>query len=709
MKLHTKIGRQLESLLTKDDSSYGRLTKIDVMDGRDIIYINFTPTSLCQYRAYDIRNIEPIIITLEKDSRPVVFSNRDDFPVTSHQNPSVDGHRELCLFELSYNELKHLLDGSFLLRQIDDWLCKVASNELHGTTQPIEPYFMPVYDTVVFNNVFDTTFFLRPFEVGGRKYNIQENQQQTNKDFRVLHLPFNLEVETDNIIRPLPQNIQELSECFSDFGFGDKIVETVLAIDPTISGNDQVNKMRILMSLIIKKTLNSDDGSRSEFEYRCILTSKSIGQIRRPLGLNQSSPGLQSLADIDIEHCNWYQNFDRSLAAIYNGIYDHPARKCHILQIGVGAVGSQILDNCIKAGFGNWTLIDKDIFLPHNVARHRLDARFFGNHKTRLLEDLIKRTYADEESVARKISYPIDVLDSEHEIIVSKLIEESDIILDTAASPAVSKFIAIDNDHNKRVVSFFMNPSGTSAIALIEDKERICRLDTIECEYFKRLIDNPEQHRHHFDRTDKVYYSASCRDSSAIISQDLVAMFSALCSKKLKKLTKSESAEVLIWNETGDGITVDTFTPALYTREERKDSEDNTWTIFISSVVMKELENMRLEAGTVETGGVLIGGMDKFRNIIYVVGNIPAPDDSIRTPTSYIRGCKGLPKKIENVERLTHNSLGYIGEWHSHPGANTEKSNDDDKLHESIKEFTSSNCSPAIMIIVGSCGYSLFI
>jgi proteasome lid subunit RPN8/RPN11 len=59
--------------------------------------------------------------------------------------------------------------------------------------------------------------------------------------------------------------------------------------------------------------------------------------------------------------------------------------------------------------------------------------------------------------------------------------------------------------------------------------------------------------------------------------------------------------------------------------------------------------------------------------------------------------------------KLTHSTLGYIGEWHSHPGVDTEKSADDIILHDSMKDYMFDICSPAVMIIVGSLGSGIYL
>jgi len=707
MELQTKIGRQIEFLLSNDNSIYGHITDKRIEDGCDIISVNFTPTSLCQYRDFDIQNTEPLIICVEEGLRPKVFASRDGFPLTPHQNNASNGHQDLCLFDLSYEELKPLLDGSFLLRQIDDWLCKAASNELHGASQPIEPYFLNTNSAVVSTGQMDSAFYLKTRSINERTYFIQENQANNPTSFPVIHIPLNIDVETDNIIRPLPSNLDELVGCFPSHNIYDDIVKGLLLIESTLKFKNEVSNSRILLSLLISKTMKNDN-NRNELEIRCVITTMKFGQIRRFFGLDISNPGECNLSSIEIEVHGYCYELDNELAAMYNGVYNHPARKANILQIGVGAIGSQVLSNCVKAGFGQWTIVDNDIFLPHNVARHKLDVGNFGSYKSDILEGFIREIYKSGESRTEKISYPINILDPNNHKTVEKLIQTSDFILDTSASSAVSRSLAIDYNHDKPIMSFFMNPAGNSAIALIENEDRSTRLDTIEYEYFKRIVDTP-RYTEHFSRTETVYYSASCRNSSAVISQDSAAAFSALCSKKLKNALITKSAEILIWTENEDGIALDTFKPSQYCKQEIADSYGATWCVFISREVETEIEEARKAAKGVETGGILVGGIDKSRNIIYVVKNIPAPDDSIHAPTSYIRGCKGLPEKLNNISSLSHNTLGYIGEWHSHPSSDTRMSSDDSLLHTAMKDFTSNNCSPAVLIITGNCGYDIYI
>jgi hypothetical protein len=377
MELKTRIGKQIESLLSQNKSVYGKITDKKLEDEYDLIFVDFTPNSLCQYRVYDIQNTEPIIICVSENVRPAVFPTREDFPMTAHLNIKDDGRKELCLFDLTYEELKSVLDGYFLLRQIDEWFCKTASNALHESTQPIEPYFAYPENTIVLSQKKDPIFYLHLCEVNGRNYYVQRSQQGNKNDFQVICIPVHITIETDNIIRPLPQTFKELSEFFPEYKLGEKIMKTIIEIETTAHDKNNLYKTQILLLLTITKTMKNQP-ERSGFEVRFALIKTSVGQMKGFLTNFENS-----LSDITIENYGYCDDFNADVAAMYNGIFNHPAKELKLLQIGVGAIGSQILNNCVKAGFGQWTFVDNDIFLTHNVARHKLDVDYpFGSYKS---------------------------------------------------------------------------------------------------------------------------------------------------------------------------------------------------------------------------------------------------------------------------------------------------------------------------------------
>ena len=83
---------------------------------------------------------------------------------------------------------------------------------------------------------------------------------------------------------------------------------------------------------------------------------------------------------------------------------------------------------------------------------------------------------------------------------------------------------------------------------------------------------------------------------------------------------------------------------------------------------------------------------------------IEAPEDSIHTPVSFVRGFGGIRKEYERITALTYHQVRYLGEWHSHPNMPNRPSTTDDKQYEEMSAEQQSQDLPFIQIILGKNG-----
>ena len=79
--------------------------------------------------------------------------------------------------------------------------------------------------------------------------------------------------------------------------------------------------------------------------------------------------------------------------------------------------------------------------------------------------------------------------------------------------------------------------------------------------------------------------------------------------------------------------------------------------VYISDAVSKEIQAMSDASPAKETGGCLFGSYDRDHNSIYVYYMVPAPQDSIHTPVSFVRGFNGLTAEYERITRLTYHQV----------------------------------------------------
>ncbi len=129
------------------------------------------------------------------------------------------------------------------------------------------------------------------------------------------------------------------------------------------------------------------------------------------------------------------------------------------------------------------------------------------------------------------------------------------------------------------------------------------------------------------------------------------------------------------------------------------------WTVAVSADLIQGIVADRREAGSLETGGILVGAWDRVRRRVYVVGHYAPPPDSVSETTGFVRGAAGVYQTLEAVQRRTAGNLTYIGEWHSHPpGHRSQPSADDRVLLRWIGEVLVYLDVPALMLIAGEDG-----
>ena len=683
--------------------------------GVETLYIEIDAIELPQYPVVEVKRTEPIWIEVLDEGIPIIYC-RDDFPVVPHLNVYEDGKKSLCLFDVPYYDIKHLFNASWLLKRIVEWFSLTARGELHQKNQPPEPFFPFVNDRVILNPGFHKNIFIRLEKktspngvVTLRNTDIQSGKGEI---YGFIIVTSN-NADRENIINFLPKTLGDLDEAFGyslleQITPGVELLWNVLHCPEKYKElfNQSLNLLKNCKVLLLVKTSIYRDGVEETSHFKFFTISEKLSNLISNLGYKIEKNklikknNLDNYKDLKIFPYEIHYNVDRKYAQLLTkSIKSDDSLK--YMQIGVGALGAQIANNCIRSGFGEWIYLDDDEFLPHNIARHCLTREYLCDKKA---ESMVKYAntvlFQDECSSYRAIKS--NMFDEATQIEIQNEFSNVHMVVDTSASIAVERKIALDYKNAPRCMSLFMNPSGTSLVMLREDINRSVKLDTLEMQYY-RLIVNTEVLNNHLQLSDRVIYSTSCRGSSLVFSQDMTAIFSGIGSKAIKQASIENFARVCIWYE--DGLE---FKCCEDTGELFEEIEYNEWTIKISTSVENRMRFLRSEKLPNETGGILIGSFDFFRKICYVVDILLAPIDSKEYPTAFIRGSKGLKKQIECVEKFSMGNLYYIGEWHSHPNNNTNASDDDRVLLKSISEFTNAECIPGVMIIVGEDDYQIY-
>jgi len=105
----------------------------------DEVIIYETEPVVNQNPKNDIRYVERLYVRFDSSDTyiPEVYSLRPDFPEVPHLMVSnTEFPRQLCIYELSYNELKLNWRSKVFIEDIRNWLTLTARNELHQANQP---------------------------------------------------------------------------------------------------------------------------------------------------------------------------------------------------------------------------------------------------------------------------------------------------------------------------------------------------------------------------------------------------------------------------------------------------------------------------------------------------------------------------------------------------------------------------------------------
>lgn len=685
-----------------------------------------------QRTAHDVRRRERIAAVFREDDAfvPEALALRPNFPSVPHVNSLnltflKEFPRSLCLYDELYSELKLTWTSIAFVKRIREWLALTARGELHAEDQPLEPLLIgsPVM-LVLPSDLFDEDertpemLTARVVEHGGKVRAViagyASDGPQERHALRYVAASLVGEPQEHGVIESTPTTLRELRDALKRAGM-DLFEELHTRLDSWRGSKDlaQLLDMELLLIVALPKT-RDEAGPVEASDVWAFVCKESAGRLGERLGVWQAHGGHLGVLlgaeaielrgeDVPLLPLNVNYALSRQKAAELSG-----AGRCEdnrIVVIGVGALGSQVFMNLARAGYGEWTQVDPDDLLPHNLVKHELTGRDVGRPKVEALAEA-----ANETIDGAPIATPIvaDVLaPGEHEEVIQEALKNADAILDASASVAVARHLARSADSPARRVSLFFNPSGTAGVMLCEDSAREIPLDWLEMHYYRELISNPELRDHLRRPTARIRYARSCRDLSSSLPQELVAQHAAIGARAFRGVLAANSAGISIWRTNKEDLSVEHLKVAPTEVVERQIGE---WTVVTDRSLLDRVANTRLEKLPNETGGVLVGTHDMQRKILYVVDVLPSPPDSTEWPNLYIRGSKGLARRVEEIGEITDRQLGYVGEWHSHPRGHTPSpSSDDRKAFAWLQEYMDLDGLPATMLIVGQDDSALYV
>lgn len=722
-ELRNPLARQIASALLAD--SVSGVTLLECRRSPAEVMVVDVQAEIVQRPVHDIRDVERLALVFspsgEDGSIPDVLALREDFPVgIPHQNLRFwERPVSLCVLDEPFQQARLQWTPVRFFALIRQWLELTARGALHGDDQPLEPLLADGEGWIILPSALAVVphdsaasgggvrlEFDRCTEAHGKPVLVaRETKEGAKGSAEWVGARFVAQPRTHGPIRKAPRTLQELHALLAGaetdlLGWLRRELKS-WALDPSTL------KAKFLLIVHVPKR-RSESTEIESTETWVFITNLTVAQVGIEAGaweLTGGVPGGLVVApegkdgrDVKIGLGYSFFTPTRTELARFSG--DGASDERELVAVGAGALGGQVIMNSARAGFGRWIIVDDDVTLPHNIARHVLPREAVGYPKATAVATLTNGL-VDTPSVHRSIR--ADVLDPKTQAAaLADVYSRAGAIVDMSASVPVARMLALDVDGATRRVSLFLSPSGDDLVLLAEDVSRGIRLDALEMQFYRSVAFDERLQGLYTDESVRVRFGRTCRDVSAQLQSATVASLGAIAARALQQVLDTDGARIAIWRSSRENFAVAYVeVPPAGVQEVTV----NGWQVVTDDSLLSKLRDARAAKLPDETGGVLIGHFDLLRRRVYVVDSIPSPSDSREARTSYIRGVYGLLEAARDVEKNSAGQLHYIGEWHSHPaGFGCNPSGADRELFRWIGEVMRAEGLPPVMLITGEHG-----
>jgi len=670
-----------------------------------------------QHPIYDVRPKETVSVCFlpGRQSAPGVVVARDDFPDTPHQNIVPEGFPSmLCIDDRPWQDVRSGYTASELVTRISNWFAKAGQGELHGDDQPFDPFFgyssphqiiltsdgISALDAGRKLNVWtaDATgrfLLVTSFEADGSP------QQVTN----VHIVQVDVEPQQMKRIRRAPRSLPGLFTMLTerDSSF---LARLRTSVEEWFEAGKRDDDTKWIFCVLARfPQIHPRTGEVGATKPMAFLSHVSPGQIGVALGVldrNDSphgadiryvrnlfpDPDIGRLSGFDVQVAQVHMEMDAHAAAEITG--HEAADKRSAVLIGAGSLGSALAELLTREGFFEWTVVDDDALLPHNLSRHILDRRHLGRQKAPCVAERLLSIRSD----AAPNAFVENVLSEKISDGLANVLGRADLILDASASVPVSRFLSDYGSDARRLCAFF-TPDGKSAVLMTEATDRSTTIRDVEADYLREVLMNPTLETH-FTSGQQMRYTGACRALTSKIPTSRVGILTALIASGISKGVALSHPALQIWTVSeDDAVEAIRLLPAVSTRNIGE------WKVLIPDSLRAELVDRRAAALPNETGGPVLGLVDFEAKIITAVHAPASPSDSVGKPTSFTRGTVGLRKIIEKAEKRSGGQVRYLGEWHSHPsGTSAAPSSVDVGQIYDLSLISDIDGLPAISLIV---------
>ena len=318
--------------------------------------------------------------------------------------------------------------------------------------------------------------------------------------------------------------------------------------------------------------------------------------------------------------------------------------------LGVGAIGSHVAEQLVRAGIGRLRLLDGDLLWPTNLIRHAAPP---GTPAA------TPKTVALKEHLAQYPWIDIDLPDPGEGYRwtiagLTEALESADLTIDATGHAGLAELAArVAHDAGRDYVSVALFRGGSVA--------RIRRQ--------ARDDDTPLLQRPHLDAYPEI---PPLTEEAEYVGTETGCLAHVHNAPPVSvALAAALAAEVAIDHLSGRSNQPDEIIEVIrpgdppFDRPGRMRAEDMPLVVDVSEAVQGALRSAAADALPKETGGILLGCIIDGRPVVASAVDII---DREATPSSYhVPAGATLGAVAQARER--DGRLGYLGEWHSHPCA----------------------------------------
>lgn len=656
-----------------------------------------------------------IIIPPSEDQLVSIYALRIDFPRVLHTNANPPHMPiSLCLYADKPSTVMTTWTAERCLARIQQWLYLASEDQLHGNDQPPEQLFILSGDELVIpanlnqERLHNTKWQIKimpPHTNGGSTYFLEPAPSEAQAK-----LVEPILIEAGNFghqaVEFVPRSLGDLIDIYQNRGISllPILQQQILAVHQ--AKNLYSCEDAKFTFILISGTVHTETRAREQhYAYFVGVGPVTLGKLLGVLQQELDGRGIVPVISFDSlpppPDDSWRQQPTHLMEILEPPSPDHFRKWSGIADkgpqavlIGAGALGSELLNHWIRSGWGEWTIVDNDYVRPHNLARHTAMRFHIGWNKTAAVADLADAASGGTSKIKHIVA---DACGSENEDLESSIVHAA-IVVDASADVQYPRD-ASKKEAGARHVSVFVTPDGWSGVLLLEDAARKIRLHTLEVQYYRAILTDSWGADHLASKLQTFWSGRSCRDRSFVMPNTRIALFAALFAEQIMIQSSRDSACMRVWSshsETGETQMHEiTPTPIIELRR-------GEFSVVLDQGLVDELKSLRQCALPNETGGVLLGYVDIPRKIIALAKGMPAPPDSISTPSEFVRGKEGVPETLTWAEKLTMGQIRYVGEWHSHPwGCSSNPSSTDIVQLSILSQGMAEEGLPVVSLIVG--------